>query len=130
MPNTAMNETFDSFRVRLRSRYEELSPHLQRLARLALEDPNVVALETITEVAARASVQPSTVVRFAKEFGFTGFSPLQKIFRLRLIEGEPSLRQDAYSDRKRLEQTAFADPAAPERPKAVERQALSGRPAE
>jgi DNA-binding MurR/RpiR family transcriptional regulator len=95
MSDTALNETFDSFRVRLRSRYEQLSPHLQRLARLALEDPNVVALETITEVAGRARVQPSTVVRFAKEFGFTGFSPLQKVFRLRLIEGEPSLRQDA-----------------------------------
>jgi DNA-binding MurR/RpiR family transcriptional regulator len=112
MPDTALNETFDAFRVRLRSRYEELSPHLQRLARLALEDPNVMALETITEVAARARVQPSTVVRFAKAFGFTGFSPLQKIFRLRLIEGEPSLRQEAYRDRKRLEETAFADPAA------------------
>jgi DNA-binding MurR/RpiR family transcriptional regulator len=107
-----VTETFDAFRVRLRTRYEELSPHLQRLARLALEDPNVVALETITEVAGRAGVQPSTVVRFAKEFGFTGFSPLQKIFRLRLIEGEPALRQEAYRDRKRLEDAAFADPAA------------------
>jgi DNA-binding MurR/RpiR family transcriptional regulator len=112
MPDIPLNETFDAFRVRLRSRYEELSPHLQRLARLALEDPNVMALETITKVAGRAQVQPSTVVRFAKEFGFTGFSSLQKIFRLRLIEGEPSLRQEAYRDRKRLEDTAFAEPAA------------------
>jgi DNA-binding MurR/RpiR family transcriptional regulator len=106
------NETFDAFRVRLRSRYESLSPHLQRLARLALEDPNVFALETITQIASRASVQPSTLVRFAKEFGFSGFSPLQKVFRLRLIEGEPSLRQRAYRDRKRLGRTAFADPVA------------------
>jgi len=112
MPDVPLSETFDAFRVRLRSRYEDLSPHLQRLARLALEDPNVMALETITEVAGRAQVQPSTVVRFAKEFGFTGFSPLQKIFRLRLIEGEPSLRQEAYRDRKRLEDTAFVEPAA------------------
>lgn len=111
-PDNNENETFDAFRVRLRTRYEELSPHLQRLARLALEDPNVVALETITEIAGRAKVQPSTVVRFAKEFGFTGFSPLQKVFRLRLIEGEPALRQEAYRNRKRLEETAHADPAA------------------
>jgi DNA-binding MurR/RpiR family transcriptional regulator len=106
------NETFDAFRARLRSRYEHISPHLQRLARLALEDPNVIALETITQIAGRAQVQPSTVVRFAKEFGFSGFSPLQKVFRLRLIEGEPALRQEAYRERKRLEETAFADPAA------------------
>jgi DNA-binding MurR/RpiR family transcriptional regulator len=106
------NETFDAFRIRLRTRYEDLSPHLQRLTRLALEDPNAFALQTITEIAGRAGVQPSTVVRFAKEFGFSGFSPLQKVFRLRLIEGEPSLRQQAYRDRKRLSDTAFADPAA------------------
>jgi len=106
------NETFDAFRVRLRTRYEGLSPHLQRLTRLALEDPNAFALETITELARRAGVQPSTVVRFAKQFGFSGFSPLQKVFRLRLIEGEPSLRQQAYRDRERLGETAFADPVA------------------
>jgi len=106
------SETFDAFRVRLRGRYEKLSPHLQRLARLALEDPNAFALGTVTGLAERASVQPSTVVRFAKEFGFTGFSPLQKVFRLRLIEGMPSLRQKGYSDSKRIEKTAFADPAA------------------
>jgi len=112
MPADNENETFDAFRVRLRGRYEALSPHLQRLTRLALEDPNAFALATITEIAGRAGVQPSTVVRFAKEFGFSGFSPLQKVFRLRLIEGEPSLRQQAYRDRKRLSQTAFADPSA------------------
>ena len=111
-PGSIENETFDAFRVRLRTRYESLSPHLQRLTRLALEDPNAFALETITELAGRAGVQPSTIVRFAKEFGFSGFSPLQKVFRLRLIEGEPSLRPQAYRDRKRLGETAFADPAA------------------
>ena len=106
------NETFDTFRVRLRSRYEALSPHLQRLARLALEDPNAFALETVAGIATRAGVQPSTVIRFSKEFGFEGFSSLQKVFRLRLIEGEPGLRQEAYRERQRLERTASADPAS------------------
>lgn len=105
-------ETFDAFRARLRARYEGLSPHLQRLARVALEDPNVVALDTVTAIADRAGVQPSTVVRFAKAFGYSGFSALQKVFRLRLIEGDPSLRQRGERDRKRLGKTAFADPAA------------------
>jgi len=110
--NESKGETFDAFRVRLRGRYESLSPHLQRLARLALEDPNAFALGTVTGLAERASVQPSTVVRFAKEFGFTGFPALQKVFRLRLIEGTPSLRQKGYRDRERIERTAFADPVA------------------
>jgi DNA-binding MurR/RpiR family transcriptional regulator len=105
-------ETFDAFRARLRSGYENLSPHLQRLARVALENPNAIALDTVTSIAERAGVQPSTVVRFAKEFGYSGFSALQKVFRLRLIEGAPSLRQKGYRDRKRLGKTAITDPAA------------------
>ncbi len=76
-------ETFDSLRDRITARYDDLSPHLQRLARIALEDPNSVALETVAAIAARVGVQPSTLIRFAKEFGYSGFSQMQKIFKLR-----------------------------------------------
>lgn len=91
-------ETYDSLRARLKARYDELSPHLQKLARLALDDPNFVALQTITAIAARSGVQPSTVVRFAKEFGYDGFSGLQQVFKLRLIEGAPVYRERVFGD--------------------------------
>lgn len=104
--------SFDSLRHQVQARYDELSPHLQRLARLSLEDPNSFALETVTTLAQAAEVQPSTLIRFAKEFGYSGFSDMQKVFKLRLIEGSPAYREQIYQHRTRLEATAETDPMA------------------
>lgn len=89
-------ETFEALRSRIRARFESLSPHLQRIARAALEQPNVFALSTIATLAGELEVQPSTLIRFAKEFGYGGFSEVQRIFRLRLIEGAPDMREQVY----------------------------------
>ena len=110
--DAAAPASFDSLRHEVQARYDALSPHLQRLARLALEDPNSFALETVTSIAQTAEVQPSTLIRFAKEFGYSGFSEMQKVFRLRLIEGAPAYREQIYRHRDRLEATAESDPMA------------------
>jgi DNA-binding MurR/RpiR family transcriptional regulator len=89
-------ETFDSLRERIRDRYLGLSPHLQRIAKFALDQPNQLALSTIASIAEMLEVQPSTLIRFAKEFGYDGFSSLQQVFRLRLIEGAPVYREQIY----------------------------------
>jgi DNA-binding MurR/RpiR family transcriptional regulator len=103
-------ETFDSLRDRIMARYDDLSPHLQRLARIALEDPNSVALETVVAIAARVEVQPSTLIRFAKEFGYSGFSQMQKIFKLRLIEGGPVYRERVYEKHSETDSAHSDDP--------------------
>lgn len=94
---TEVLESFDTLRARIMDRYDGLSPHLQRLARVALEDPNVMALETVASIATRAGVQPSTLIRFGKELGYDGFSALQKVFKLRLIEGAPLYREQVFA---------------------------------
>lgn len=76
--------------------YPELSKRLQQIARFALEHPNDMALETIAVIAERAGVQPSAMIRFAKAFGYSGFSDMQRVFRARLVERSPS-----YSERLR-----------------------------
>lgn len=96
-------ETFDALRERIRNRFEDLSPHLQRIARLALDQPNEFALQTIAVIAERLKVQPSTVIRFAKEFGYVGFSGLQQVFKLRLIEGGAVNRERVYEARSASE---------------------------
>lgn len=102
--------SFDSLRHELQARYDDLSPHLRRLARHALEDPNAFALETVVVLAERAVVQPSTLIRFAKEFGYSGFSDMQKVFKLRLIEGAPVYREQIYRARTNLENAARDNP--------------------
>jgi len=91
-------ETFETLRARVRERYDDLSPHLQRIARASLDEPNAFALKTIATISAEVGVQPSTLIRFAKEFGYPGFSDLQKVFRLRLIEGAAPVRETVYSE--------------------------------
>lgn len=90
-------ETFDALRSRIRSRFETLSPHLQRIARAALEQPNDFALRTTVSIASDLGIQPSTLIRFAKEFGYRGFSEMQRIFRHRLIEGAADMREQVYA---------------------------------
>lgn len=91
-------KTFDSLRQIIRSRFQNLSPHLQRIARASLEEPNTFALSTTAKIAESLEVQPSTLIRFAKEFGYSGFSDLQVVFRQRLIEGEPKTREQVLSE--------------------------------
>ncbi len=98
-----VTETFDDVRQRIRDRFDTLSPHLQRIARLALSHPNQLALSTIAQIAAVLDVQPSTLIRFAKEFGYDGFSGLQQVFKLRLIEGAPVYREQVYERRAAAE---------------------------
>lgn len=86
-------ETFDGLRQRIRDRFTDLSPHLQRIARASLDEPNSFALNTTPVIAEALAIQPSTLIRFAKEFGYSGFSDLQRVFRQRLIEGTATVRE-------------------------------------
>ena len=112
MANAELPQDFDRLRESFQHRYEELSPHLQRIAQYALDDPNRFALQTVAEAARETDVQPSTVIRFAKEFGFSGFSEMQRVFRLRLIEGATSFRDGIHEHRGKLEEAAADDPSA------------------
>ena len=66
----------------------------------------------MAETARETGVQPSTLIRFAKVFGFSGFSEMQQVFRLRLIEGATSFRDRIHEHRGKLEAAAEDDPAA------------------
>ncbi|TGR72865.1 MurR/RpiR family transcriptional regulator, partial [Mesorhizobium sp. M2D.F.Ca.ET.223.01.1.1] len=48
------------------------------------QHPSEVALGTIAQVADQAGVQPSTLVRFAQIFGYSGFSDFQALFKDRM----------------------------------------------
>ena len=80
------SKDFDRLQEEIQRRFESLSPHLQRIAEYALADPNRFALQTVARSARESGVQPSTLVRFAKVFGYSGFTELQQAFRTRLTE--------------------------------------------
>ena len=75
---------FAALRERVISRWEELPRRLTQVAEYALNNPDDVAFGTAASIAAKAQVQPSTLVRFSQALGYQGFSDLQDVFRSRL----------------------------------------------
>lgn len=86
-------KTYEELQQTITERYDSLSGQLQRIAHFVVENPDDLALETITRLAERAKVQPSSMVRFAQALGYDGFSTMQRLFRSRLIEGSLSYRE-------------------------------------
>lgn len=90
----ARMSAYDALREDIAQRYPELSDRLRLIAEFALDHPTDMALGTVAEVAERAKVQPSAIVRFAHALGYGGFTELQQIFRSRLVAGTvPSYRE-------------------------------------
>lgn len=85
---------YDALREEIAHRYPALSDRLRLIAEFALDHPTEMALGTVAEVAGRAKVQPSAIVRFAHAMGYGGFTELQQVFRSRLVAGAvPSYRE-------------------------------------
>ncbi len=91
---SAQHSAYDALREEIAQRYPGLSDRLRLIAEFALDHPTDMALGTVAEVAARAKVQPSAIVRFAHAVGYGGFTELQQVFRSRLVAGAvPSYRE-------------------------------------
>lgn len=85
--------TYSDLKAAIAAQYNSLPRQLQKFGRFTLDNSDVLALETVTTVAERADVQPSTIIRFAKAIGYDGFSDLQQICRTRLMENKSSYRE-------------------------------------
>ena len=81
----------DALRAQIIERYETLSKRLKQVATHAIDHPSDFAFETLSTIAERAQVQPSTIVRFAKEFGFDGATAMQRLFRDQLVSSPTEL---------------------------------------
>jgi DNA-binding MurR/RpiR family transcriptional regulator len=51
------------------------------VADFAVQHPQEIAFGRVAELAKRADVQPSTMIRFAQALGYSGFSELQLVFQ-------------------------------------------------
>jgi DNA-binding MurR/RpiR family transcriptional regulator len=82
-------ETFDDLQKAIVDSFPKLSKRLQQIAGYALDNPSEFALETVATVSQRAGVQPSSLIRFGKGLGFSGYSEMQRVFRRRLTAAMP-----------------------------------------
>lgn len=75
-------------------RYGSLSKRLKQVAKYVLDNNHSVVFDTVATIAERANVPPSTLIRFANAFGFSGFNEMKQVFRKNLMENTTN-----YSER-------------------------------
>ncbi|SKA56368.1 MurR/RpiR family transcriptional regulator [Enterovibrio nigricans] len=81
--------------LQIRQRYPRLSKRLQQVAQYVLDNPNSIAFDTVAVIAAHANVPPSTLIRFANAFDFSGFNEMKQLFRRKLVEETSSYTKRA-----------------------------------
>ncbi|MDG6880992.1 Uncharacterized HTH-type transcriptional regulator ybbH [Phocoenobacter uteri] len=72
---------FINLQNEIRLRYDTLSKRLKQVAEYVLDNQNSVVFETVAVIAEKANVPPSTLIRFANTFGFSGFNEMKQVFR-------------------------------------------------
>ena len=72
---------------RLEKSYQSFAPQLRKAARYVVKAPTEVALYSLREVAARAEVGPTTLVRLAEQLGFPSYNAFREAFRDGLRSG-------------------------------------------
>lgn len=77
-------QTFEDLTRQVHDRYDRLSRSYKQVARFLIQNPNEIAILTVTMIAERCGVHASSLVRFAQAFGYSGFKELQTIFQNRL----------------------------------------------
>ncbi len=75
---------FETLRTAILGQRHTLPKRIAQIAAYALDNPDDIAFGTAASIAASAGVQPSTLIRFARQFGFDGFTSMQAVFRERL----------------------------------------------
>jgi DNA-binding MurR/RpiR family transcriptional regulator len=84
---------YDQLMTEISSVYESLPKRLRDIARFALDNPSMMALETIANIARTSHAQPSAVIRFAKALGYSGFSEMQRIYQSHVAEQSASYKE-------------------------------------
>lgn len=84
---------YESLVNAITSQYEALSDRYQQVARFITQNPNMVAMESISAIGAKCGTHPSTLVRFSQHFGYTGFKQLQAVFQTRLASAAPGFQE-------------------------------------
>ena len=77
----AESNQVDALLQRIAEEFDALPRQLKTIAKYIEQHRASLMLERISDIAAECEVHASAIVRFAKRFGFSGFSDMQEVFR-------------------------------------------------
>jgi len=103
VPNTSSqtDASFEQTTDLIRREFPAMSPQFQAASRFLLNHSDEVAISSMRALAARAGVQPPTLVRLAQSLGFEGWPELRQPFIARLRFGPEPYASRAKSLVKR-----------------------------
>lgn len=78
---TSAPKTEEALLHAMASEFEGLSKQLKLIGQYVEQHRGQLGIQSIQQVAENCQVQPSAIIRFAKHFGFSGYSELQRLFR-------------------------------------------------
>lgn len=70
-------------------RFEDMSKSYQKISVYLTQNPNDVAVLSVSAIAERCGIHASSFVRFAQSLGYEGFKELQGLFQKRLSTAAP-----------------------------------------
>ncbi|MEX1215490.1 MurR/RpiR family transcriptional regulator [Saccharospirillum sp.] len=105
--STKAPDTLANLQRAIEEHYESLSKRLRQVAHYVVDHPNNIAFGTVQVIASDAKVHPSTLVRFANAFGYSGFTEMQRLFQQNLMQESPS-----YTERIRIARESLGDPGS------------------
>jgi DNA-binding MurR/RpiR family transcriptional regulator len=73
----------------IHERYDRMSKTYQTIAVYLTQNPNDVAIQSVTAIGDRCGIYASSFVRFAQSLGYKGFKELQLLFQKRLATAAP-----------------------------------------
>jgi DNA-binding MurR/RpiR family transcriptional regulator len=97
MPDAAPDTTPDTG-VRIRALLPSLAPAERRVAEQVLADPAAVAASTISALAQECATSETTVIRFCRAVGFTGYPALRLALAAELGRNERGRARDLTGD--------------------------------
>lgn len=100
--------TLEDLTRRIADRAGLMPKRLRQCADFIARNPDRVAVSTVAELASAADVQPSAVMRFAQDLGFSGYTQMQRLYR-----DEYSRKWPDYATRlQNLRQSGAENPGA------------------
>lgn len=101
LPEQSLPQTVEELHGLIVAQQPNLSARLKLVAIYLVEHPQQIAFNTLAEIAEKAGVHASTLVRFANYFGFDGFSEVQRLYKNQIID-HPSNYRERISQLKKV----------------------------
>jgi DNA-binding MurR/RpiR family transcriptional regulator len=89
MAATEPPKTYEELIRLVHDRFDGMSKSYQAISVYLTQNPNDVAVLSVTAIAERCSLHPSSFVRYAQSLGYDGFKELQGLFQKRLSTAAP-----------------------------------------